>query len=92
MKLFPGLPDAIMTEIGPTMVEVVTSHNNRGTPYLCPLCNEDIEYDEVHVVAIPSNTPRLRRHIHGECLEANIKYGVDITLHPNSRDAVTYVR
>lgn len=37
--------------------------------YLCPGCNQDIDAGVGHVVAVPHDTPDLRRHWHHACWE-----------------------
>jgi hypothetical protein len=35
--------------------------------YDCPLCNQSIATGTPHVVAVPNDSPELRRHFHTAC-------------------------
>ncbi len=87
MKGFPELPDEVETELGKATIGVVEP-KNAMKEYLCPLCNTPIEIGEKHIIVVPVYVPRLRRHLHGECLLEFIHQKLTIKLHPNEPNTV----
>lgn len=82
-------PQTVPTELGEATVGIV-SPKAAIKEFLCPLCNETILIGEQHVIVVPLVKSRLRRHIHSECLSANLRYNVSIILHPNERSIAHY--
>ena len=84
-----ALRDDIYTELGRTTIGIVKPQNAIKN-YICPCCDEIIEIGEQHVIAVPVEIPRLRRHLHSECLSSFKKYGLEIKLHPKEPDVTAY--
>lgn len=89
MKAFPDLPSEVETELGKATIGVVQPMNALKE-YLCPLCDGEIVIGELHVIVVPVHVPRLRRHVHGECLKEFIDQKLTIKLHPNEPNAVKF--
>jgi len=82
-------PKTVPTELGEATVGIVEP-DAAIKEFLCPLCDEPIPVGEKHVIVVPLVKSRLRRHIHTECLLANLRYNVSIILHPNERSIAHY--
>lgn len=82
-------PKVVETELGEADVGFVKGGNAHRS-YLCPICDEDIEIGESHLVIVPKVIERLRRHVHLDCPQTQIDYGLRITLHPNEPQIETY--
>jgi hypothetical protein len=89
MKVFADLPEDIETELGKATIGRV-SPEKAIKPYLCPLCDSEIETNESHVIAVPIEVPKLRRHLHGECLGEYLRQNLAIKLHPKEPDVMRY--
>lgn len=83
------IPKEVMTELGEATVGEV-SPKNAIKPYICPLCDSEIEFGEKHLIIVPVVKSRLRRHVHTDCLLSHIEYGVSIKLHPKEPDIARY--
>lgn len=76
-----NIPEEIDTELGKATIGIVRA-SNAVKQYLCPLCDEQTDPGESHLVAVPVVEPELRRHIHTECLMAWQQQGLSVKLHP----------
>lgn len=83
------IPKVVQTELGEATVGVVKPEA-ATKEYLCPLCDEQIEKGEKHLLVVPVVITRLRRHVHTECLIAFEEGGWSVKLHPNEPEAVKY--
>jgi hypothetical protein len=88
-QAYPQLPERIDTDVGVCTLGLVRSRSAERE-YLCPLCDENIEVLEQHVVAVPLKVEALRRHVHGECLLLHLEHNLTIKLHPKEPDALKY--
>jgi hypothetical protein len=89
--LYPAVPASIETDVGNATIGVVLSRH-ADKDYLCPLCDEYLEAGEQHLLVVPMEDTRLRRHTHAECVMAFLSHGVSIKLHPNEPHARDYSR
>jgi hypothetical protein len=83
------IPDAVETELGSATIGVVKPHN-AIKPYICPLCDEEIDFQEEHLIVVPIVKSRLRRHVHTDCLTIYIEQDLTIKLHPNEPNIAKY--
>jgi hypothetical protein len=84
-----SIPEYIATELGEATVGRVKS-SNATKKYLCPVCDEEIELNEEHLIVVPIVKPNLRRHIHTDCVEELYDRGMRIVLHPNEPNIKQY--
>lgn len=89
MQLLSRIPEYVSTELGRASVGVCRPENATKR-YKCPFCDEHTHIGEQHVVVTPDVMFRLRRHMHTDCLETAMEYGIDIKLHPEGFDVVRH--
>jgi hypothetical protein len=83
------IPERVNTELGEaTIGRVRAQHATKE--YTCPLCDELIPIGEEHLIVVPIVMARLRRHVHTDCLTANLQYMDSIRIHPKEPNIARY--
>lgn len=68
----------VSTDIG---IADVTWQGPRAKIYKCPMCTDDVTWEE-HLVLTPRSNPTMHRHVHQECLKQFEEQGLLIRLTP----------